>query len=267
MLYELLKTAYYLPRQEKETVLENFQSIVREAKYKFLDEQLKKIKDKKKIKIEDNLIDPDKGMVTGNGEQWDSAPFRHDIASADSLIKTARAHDPETKEQILKLMDLMDEFLSNKNDISYDHICVFLNPLIIGSKKVLIRPYRVVGLARKLEFICKKYQRFLKVKHNKRIINYLNKEFKATVDEIKSRMQSDPEPPISEVAIPSPINVKDKKLILHKSAGLEGDGVSLIRRLIESNPRLKDESLLRKLLIDSGSFTVSEDDIRAALNP
>jgi len=179
MLFKLYKKAYNLNIEEKEYLLENFDSIVDIL-------TAKKKKEKKVIRQTNWYIDHDKG---GNVYPTDvrDGLFEEVTVSKkkEELVKQSNVHDPETKEEMLKTLSLLEKFVENDKDFSYDNISIFLHPLSKGSKKRILRPLKVVGLIRKMKNLSKRFNRNLE---NKNKLKVISKEFLNNLELVKSKL-------------------------------------------------------------------------------
>jgi len=155
MLYNLYKKAFSLDAKNKKFLLKNF----------------KKIKD---IFSEEDVLYPEENR-SGLFEEMTVA----------SLKKEARGiHDPETMEDMLKLVESLEKHIKIDNDISYENISVFINPLLKGSKKIMIRPCRAVGLINKIHNLSRKFNKKNEDK------NKIRKDFFGNIKTIKIRLSS-----------------------------------------------------------------------------
>jgi len=147
MLYNLYKKIYALSFENKKYLLNNFDDIVK------------------------TLNSDDLGI------------------KKEALKKEAYSgscHDPETPDEMLKLLDLLEKFVRMDSNISYDNLSVFLHPLMYSSRKNSIKPCKVVGLIRKLYSLSKilnqKNMNMIDVHDNK--INFMN-----TLKETKNKIR------------------------------------------------------------------------------
>ncbi len=92
------------------------------------------------------------------------------------------SHDPETIEDMKKLLNLFEKYLSFDQNLSYSNVSIFLHPLSSGSKKVSLRPCKIVGLMRKLDQLSRM---ILREDIDK---NMVKKEFFSNLNKIKKRL-------------------------------------------------------------------------------
>jgi len=149
MLYELYKKAYSLNYNQKNFLFERFDDIL---------------------------------VLLGQNEQKE--------AEKQGFVKEARgSHDPETVEDMKKLINLLEKFLSIDRNLSYDNISVFMQPMSSGAKKVTLRPCRIVGLMRKLDRLSRTFKRKNKSFGPKELME-IEKEFFSNLNRIKERLSS-----------------------------------------------------------------------------
>lgn len=116
-------------------------------------------------------------------------------ASSENTIeefkKEAKLHDPETADHIISIMDLLEKFLKVDDDISFGNICLFIQPMMMGSKKITLRPYRVIGLINRLHNLAKQFEKEY-AKHQKVTpeLRKIRLDFKKNLKEIKTRLMS-----------------------------------------------------------------------------
>jgi len=125
-------------------------------------------------------------------QNWDNLLTR---ASSDSVVeslkKESKLHDPETAEHLIKILDLLEKFLSVDEDISLCNICLFIEPMISGSRKITLRPYRIISLINRLYRLAKRFEREYG-KGNKVTpeLRKIKTEFKDNLKEIRTRLMS-----------------------------------------------------------------------------
>jgi len=149
MLYTLFKKSYNLGRKQKEFLLDNLDAI-----------------------------------VAGFGEQ----EIKLNASSRRTVLRTVVArglHDPETPEEMLGLVNLLEKFIGVDNNFSHDNISLFLKPMSMGSQKIMIRPCRIVGLIKKLDRLSRKYKK--NRKNNMIDDNPSREEFQQHLNSIKER--------------------------------------------------------------------------------
>lgn len=163
MLYELFKKAYLLPRENKEYLLDSWDNIIAILKEAKKTKTVKKKTTMQPMEI-DTKQDPDSWYEPYRERSRQEGPFISQTGQ-NEILRTIQAskklYDPETKEQMLRVIELLEKFIDIDEDISYDNLALFIHPLTRGSTRVMLRPYRVVGLARKLEFLAKHFARQL----------------------------------------------------------------------------------------------------------
>jgi hypothetical protein len=158
MIYELCKKAYHLDAKKKKYLLKNFKKI-------------------REILNNEDVLYPEENR-SGLFEETTIA----------SLKKEARGtHDPETSEDMLKLLESLEKHVGIDNDISYDNISIFLNPLLKGSKKITLRPCKSVGLVNKIHNLSRSFH---KNKGRKREQNKIRKDFLENLKTIKTRLST-----------------------------------------------------------------------------
>lgn len=122
---------------------------------------------------------------------WDSVLNRSSSEDiSQNFIKESKLHDPETSDQLIKIIDLLEKFLKADEDISFNNICLFIYPMIIGSKKLTLRPYRIISLVNKLKNLAKTFEKGYR---NNRItpeLRGIKIEFNNNLKEIKKRLVS-----------------------------------------------------------------------------
>jgi len=199
MLYELMKKAYLLDRKDKELLFKNIDNIedLCQNKESAIESNSKK-KNKKDEKKFINVRKPtDNDDLLPSGYDHLSGEFDSDaynptsFSNKDSRIVTAnRLFDPETIEQMSKLISLMEKHLRIDGDISYENVCVFLQPLINGSQKLVLRPYRLVGITKRMMTISKKYSKAKEIDFGKKTLDMLKKEFNKGISECKQHLST-----------------------------------------------------------------------------
>jgi hypothetical protein len=182
MLNELIAKAYNLDNDEKKYLLANMDDIlsilcVNEEPQDelnkiasgehplFVMQEVDKKKKKPIIHYGPSEIDEDEDPLSSNTANKPIASPQRKILTAEylsgtmalSLEKTAKVYDPETPENMLKVVDLIEKFLKSDNDISHDSMSIFLYPLSRGAKRIGLRPFKLVGLTNDLWGLCRKY--------------------------------------------------------------------------------------------------------------
>lgn len=196
MLYELLKKACNLPEDQKRYFSERFEEIVSvideelpedpverfaKGEHPLYVMQIEAEKKKKKKKgyvpiihpipseIEDPVEDQENDPMSFNSTKPTASNKTKIVASylsgnvETSLEKVAAIYDPDTADQLLKIVDLIEKFFKIDKDMSYDNMCIFLSPLSRGAKRSPLRPLKLVGLTRDLFRLCRKHDRLKKV--------------------------------------------------------------------------------------------------------
>jgi len=242
MLYKLFKKVYASSREKKEHINDNWEKIIL-----CLKDKKKKKKSKPKIIINKNKV--------GVEPEWydlytdrDSSPYYHELTGKNQEIKITIANkvfDPETSEQMIKLVNLMEKFISLDHDVSYKNLCLFVNPLSYGSKKILIRPHKVVGLIRKLENITRGFERALKSENKERETQEVRQRFFNCLNEIKQRLST------------SRVNKKKSQNINWKTS---------VSNLIQNNPSKIWTKEAIKNILSSPDFAVSKEETEKVLN-
>jgi hypothetical protein len=183
-----MKKAYFLDRTKKEYLLDNFEIIT--GIFKDLKKKRKKQPtdyDTKKAP-EDNYVPVNYEHLSGEtaSDEFVSPGLR---AERESLIKIAgQIHDPETVEEILKLISLMEKFILVDGDLTYDNLCVFIHPLARGSRRIILRPYKIVGLIKIIEKLSRKFKELKETPRTKTLLNRVEKDFQKYLQEIKKRL-------------------------------------------------------------------------------
>ena len=176
MLYNLYKKAFNLNREQKEFLFNNLDIII------------------------DGFKEQDRKL---------------NAASRYTVLKTVVArglHDPETPEEMLGLVTLLEKFIGIDNNISNDNISLFLKPMSSGSQKIMIRPCKVVGLIKKLDRLSRQFK--LNKKNNDIDDNPARSEFQQHIDLIKERLMSPRKhqtEPKSKNSFPSSYNFRKRK--------------------------------------------------------
>jgi hypothetical protein len=113
----------------------------------------------------------------------------------ENIVKTASgAHDPETKEDMLLIIENLGKFIDIDTNMDLKNLSIFLHPLLVGSKKFVLRKYRLIGLIKHLYKICKLTK---ETKARKKRERYLI-EFKKTIKEIIERLNISEEEEINK---------------------------------------------------------------------
>jgi hypothetical protein len=161
MNYDLLKKAFKLEKKEKETLLSNFD--------KFIDI----FKEEEKIK---------------------------NASSRQNVLKTVLArglHDPETPDEMLGLIDLLEKFVGIDNDISHENISIFLKPMVSSAQKIMIRPCKIIGLIRKLDRLSRQYKR--EKKNESLEVSPIKEEFCNSLGQIKLKIKKPESTSVSHI--------------------------------------------------------------------
>jgi len=147
ILFELYKKAFKLPRDRKEELFNNFPS--------FVEASVKKKKRKKQIK---KILDEDT-RLTEEDNPYPPENRNGMFEDRTAILKEARnTHDPETTKEMSHIIDLMKKFISIDQNISYKNLCIFLNPLLKGSRRVSLKNNRIIGLIYTLHKLSKKWE-------------------------------------------------------------------------------------------------------------
>jgi len=176
MLYDLMKRAYRLNREDKEFLHENWDKIV---------VALRRKKKKKKdiIELEDKLPKEYEYLEQGDNVEPSPREIYFSKKILEKKVQAQRLHDPETPEQMINLISVMEKFINADDNRGYNQLCLFLSPLSSGAKKLVLRPYRLVGLIRKLEKLSRQFDRTEKTPE-------LCDNFCNCLDSIKQRLSS-----------------------------------------------------------------------------
>jgi len=176
MIYELLKKAFKLGRNEKETFISNFDNIV-------------------------DIIHEDRKVENASSRQ--------------NVLKTVLArglYDPETPDEMLGLINLLEKFVGIDNDISHENISIFLKPMVSSAQKIMIRPCKIIGLIRKLDRLSRQYKR--EKKNESLDVSPIKKEFCDNLGQIKLKIKKPESTSVSHI-IQKPFSTKsyniDKK--------------------------------------------------------
>lgn len=161
MLYNLYKSIYELNREQKEYLHGSFSEVISAI-----------VDDRGKVVVARNVKEA-KLIVAKNNV------FKEVVAGG--------LHDPETPEEMGKLIDLLEKFVGIDNNISNDNIGVFINPMSMGAKKITIRPCRIVGLMRKLDRLSRKYKREMGNEGDGLVL--IRQDFDGNIGEIKTRLK------------------------------------------------------------------------------
>lgn len=199
--YSLMKKIFLLERDKREYLHDHFDEI-----FNIVKEEPKKkenLKDKEdrdtKVKPENNDKIPDY-YHTQDYHDVDYLPAKTEnlrIVVADKL------YDPETPAQMLKLLEQMEKYIVLDGNLSYENLCIFLQPLVHGAKKIILRPYRIVGFAKVLEKLSREYERKIgdgqpnkkSVRVNfSRILKRLRERLEGKEFEVKDFVHPAPEP-------------------------------------------------------------------------
>lgn len=292
MLYELLKKAKDLSRDQKNYIHDNFENILsildedeleevdkiasgehplfvmaemekekEDKKYNLknyysLSKYMKELKDKsfKQPKPVDTKVNNDYGYPEDKRER-DPQSFNPTKPIAEvkkkylegsidgNFIKTSKIYDPETPEQILKIIDLIECIC--EDDMSYDSMSIFLYPLSRGASRKMLRPMRLIGIAKNLWTLCRKYDRLkgdMKMQsqtepvNSVSEINEVKKEFKQKLSLIRERiLDHKPEKNKVKTASPKKVEVFRKQAYNLKSQGWSRDSFEYIRDSLDLN--------------------------------
>lgn len=110
------------------------------------------------------------------------------MEKTSGLKKQAKNHNPETSEEMNNLLELMEKFVSIDDNISYNNISVFINPMSLGSKKITIRPFRIVGLIRKLGRLSRKYEKILETDPKSKELKDIKSDFFSIIERIRDKL-------------------------------------------------------------------------------
>ena len=267
-----MKLAYSLDRKEKEYLYENFDQILKISVNLEVENIVESLKKKKKpvtIPVEeDNKINPDedKNKVLYNDDLWESAPLKEESSSvAENMIKTSNLHDPETSEQLVKLIELMEKYLGIEDDISYDNISVFIHPLLNGARKLIVKQYKIMGITRRLHTLSKKYRKYKSSGASKRELDRMKKEFRNLLLNLKKKLNS------FEIEVPK---IKKIETMIMKSAQFETeiadpelDAFTVkVMEYLQMYPEMKDDPERLRAILNGGGLVVSLDVINKAID-
>lgn len=160
MLYDIYKLIYQASREKKEHIYNHFDEIL------------------SVIQLEGNI--KESAYVNNIKEA-------RILNSKENVFReiTARGlHDPETEEEMKKLVSLLEKFLGIDGDISLDNIGVFMKPMGFGARKITLRPCRLVGLVRHLEKLARRFKNSEDPDEKTEI----KKEFNKILVEVKDRL-------------------------------------------------------------------------------
>jgi len=123
--------------------------------------------------------------------EWDNIIKKSTSEDYIGLIKESKLHDPETSEHLVSIIDLLDKFLKVDDDISFKNVCLFIHPMMSGSKKITLRPYRIISLINRLYNLSKRFEKeYGSLKKITPELRELKEEFKENTRKIKERLMS-----------------------------------------------------------------------------
>jgi len=266
MLYELMKKAYFLNRKEKELLYKTIEDMTDQCQYK--ESSVLSDSKKKKNNIDDKIkfinirkpMNNDDILPKGYDHldtEFDSDGYNQTSLGENRSIKVIanRLFDPETIEQMLKLISQMEKHLKIDGDISYENVCVFLQPLINSSQKLVLRPYRLVGITRRMMSLSKKYSKAKEINFGKRTLDMLKKEFYKEISECKRHLMTKDTDSLK-------INVKLK--FKNKMASTSSDNIlrQSLMNLKEQGMSMEDSINQVKLLINRGlSYNIDDNSL------
>jgi len=147
ILFDLYKKVYSLSRDQKENLFDNFQSFV-----------VLSMKNKKKRKQIKKILDEDARLTQeDNPYPIENRNGMFEDRTAEILKEARSVHDPETTKEMCNIIELMKKFISVDQDLSYENLCIFLNPLLKGSRRVGLQGNRIIGMVYKLHKLSKKW--------------------------------------------------------------------------------------------------------------
>lgn len=200
MLFKLMKKAYELDKENKSYLYENFNDIIDilngdDNEFSmagmvediasgehplFVLQKISKRRNKKRIAIPVepdptlNISDPSDGQRVNDPFSYNSMnPHASNLSDVyvagdltNSFVKVASLYDPETPQQMLNLISLVEKFTNIDDDFSHDSLSVFLYPLSRGAKRVAMRPAKVVGLTKELWALSRQFDRLRNSKND-----------------------------------------------------------------------------------------------------
>lgn len=228
MIYDLMKKARSLSREEKEFLHDNTEElmllvadkrkeVIRNDNLKEIDETNKhdfidesSPKGRKRTRQDrqmDTKQNPDNKKYIPrnythltNGTDSDPANTGYDACCKDSITKISekeayektakRLHDPDTVEEMIEIVCLLEKTVKANDDISYDTMSLFLVPLLRGAQRIGLKPYMVVGLLKRLSRICRQYQRTKSKNKSYKDVFLIKKDFNDCLNCIKNRFNS-----------------------------------------------------------------------------
>jgi len=241
MLNNLIRKACNLDISEKQYLLNNFENIIsiidknektdpiksiakgEHPLFVLQKNEAKNLNRKKKLIIHQIPADeePEQAPVSHNLVSKPTASTKNILTAEylsgnmnSSLEKIAKVYDPETPEQMLKVIDLIERFLKIDNDLSCESMGIFLYPLSRGAKRLSLRPFRVVGLTNNLWSLCRKHDSCLTPK---------DKSLNLEEGKVEATVQQETPASIRKIfknklaKIKTRLNNKDKKIQIHPS--------------------------------------------------
>jgi len=182
MLYNLYKKVFKLNRSAQEYLHDSFDSIVSAIK----SQEGEKIVTAKNQREAERIIS--KNII-----------FKEVLAGG--------LHDPETPEEMSRLIDLMEKFIGIDNNVSHDNIGIFIAPMSMGARKITLRPCKIVGLMRILDRLSRKY----KMSDGNDLI-LTKSDFDKSLSEIKERLKGIVKNKTNHPKILNPQKIQRKRL-------------------------------------------------------
>ena len=112
-------------------------------------------------------------------------------ANIYTMVKEAAgSHDPETVKDLERIISHLEKFIGVEDNVSIDNLELFIRPLSIGSKRIVLRPYKLVGMVKRLDSLAKEYKRELPEK-NHNVLREIRRDFILTLKNIKTKLKKD----------------------------------------------------------------------------
>jgi len=184
------------------------------------------------------------------------------LETKDSLRKSASTHDPETPEDIIKLIEVIEKLTNIDDDICYCNISIFIQTLLRASRKYHIRPYRVVSIIEQIQRLAKEFESgYQKSKSMTPELRLKRKEFGSNIKEVKKRLRSlDSEFSVKKKPASSPADFSENE-------DLENSIKIKIKRpkIASSGGQIIDKTL-EEIMIEYTKILSEFSDVRTAEN-
>lgn len=184
------------------------------------------------------------------------------LNTKESLKKNASLYDPETPEDIIKLIEVLEKLINIDDDICYCNISIFIHALLRASRKLHIRPYRLVSLIKKIQKLAKEFE--FEYQKNKNVTPELRlkrKEFGSNIKEVKRRLRSlDSEFLVKKKPLSSPADFSENE-DLERSIKIK------IKRpkVASTGGQIVDKSL-EEIILEYTKILSEFSDVRSAMN-